>query len=296
MKRSLLEVKSIEDILIDSFVYIICAITMFVTIYPFYYILVISFNEGVDATLGGIYWLPRKFTFENYEKFFSDIKWLMGLGVTVLRTLIGSVVSVLFTTLVAYGLSFKELKYRKLYMLIIIVSMYFSGGIIPYYMLLKQLTLIDKFSVYIVPGALNIFFILVGLSFFADIPPSLRESAKIDGAGEFKVFRKIILPISMPFIATCLLFIGVGHWNNWFDSAFFIRNKNLRTLSYLMMEVINSTQVSAQTQQFGGGKQTITTLSVQAAAMMVATLPIICVYPFLQRYFVTGIMIGSVKE
>lgn len=269
---------------------------MFVTIYPFYYILVISFNEGVDATLGGIYWLPRKFTFENYEKFFSDIKWLMGLGVTVLRTLIGSVVSVLFTTLVAYGLSFKELKYRKLYMLIIIVSMYFSGGIIPYYMLLKQLTLIDKFSVYIVPGALNIFFILVGLSFFADIPPSLRESAKIDGAGEFKVFRKIILPISMPFIATCLLFIGVGHWNNWFDSAFFIRNKNLRTLSYLMMEVINSTQVSAQTQQFGGGKQTITTLSVQAAAMMVATLPIICVYPFLQRYFVTGIMIGSVKE
>ena len=296
MKRSLLKVNSMEDILIDSFVYIICAIIMFVTIYPFYYILVISFNEGVDATLGGIYWLPRKLTFENYEKFFSDIKWLMGLGVTVLRTLIGSVVSVLFTTLVAYGLSFKELKYRKLYMLIIIVSMYFSGGIIPYYMLLKQLTLIDKFSVYIIPGALNIFFILVGLSFFADIPPSLRESAKIDGAGEFKVFRKIILPISMPFIATCLLFIGVGHWNNWFDSAFFIRNKNLRTLSYLMMEVINSTQVSAQTQQFGGGKQTITTLSVQAAAMMVATLPIICVYPFLQRYFVTGIMIGSVKE
>ncbi len=296
MKRSLLKVNSMEDILIDSFVYIICAIVMFVTIYPFYYIFVISFNEGVDATLGGIYWLPRKFTFENYEKFFSDIKWLMGLGITVLRTVIGSVVSVLFTTLVAYGLSFKELKYRKLYMLIIIVSMYFSGGIIPYYMLLKQLTLIDKFSVYIIPGALNIFFILVGLSFFADIPPSLRESAKIDGAGEFKVFRKIILPISMPFIATCLLFIGVGHWNNWFDSAFFIRNKNLRTLSYLMMEVINSTQVSAQTQQFGGGKQTITTLSVQAAAMMVATLPIICVYPFLQRYFVTGIMIGSVKE
>jgi putative aldouronate transport system permease protein len=287
--------KSMEDIIIDFFIYLLCFIIMFATIYPFYYILIISFNEGVDASLGGIYWLPRKLTLDNYQKFFSDIKWLRGLGITVLRTVLGTAVGVLFTTLVAYGLSFKELVNRKVYMVIIIISMYFSGGIIPYYTLLKELHLIDKFAVYIIPGALNTFFILVGLSFFADIPSSLRESAKIDGASEWKVFRKIILPISTPFIATCILFVGVGHWNNWYDSAFFVRSKNLKTLSYLMMEVINSTQVSAISQQFGASSTT-TTVSIQTAAMIIATLPIICVYPFLQKYFVTGIMVGSVKE
>lgn len=136
---------------------------------------------------------------------------------------------------------------------------------------------------------------MVGISFFSDIPPSLRESAKIDGGSEWRIFRSIILPISKPFIATCMLFIGVGHWNNWYDSAFFIRTKSLRSLSYLMMEVINSTQVSAVSQKFGASSAT-TTVSIQAAAMIVATLPIICIYPFLQRYFVSGIMIGSVKE
>ena len=287
--------RSREDIIVDIVVYVLCAIIMFVTIYPFYYILVISFNEGIDASLGGIYWWPRKWTLDNYQKFFSDIKWLMGLGVTVARTVIGTFVGVLFTTLVAYGLSFKNLMNRKIYMIIIIISMYFSGGIIPYYTLLKELHLINRFLVYIIPGALNTFFILVGLSFFSDIPPSLRESARIDGASELKVFRKIILPISIPFIATCILFVGVGHWNNWYDSAFFIRTKSLRTLSYLMMEVINSTQVSAVSQQFGANSTT-TTISIQAAAMVVATVPIVCVYPFLQRYFVTGIMVGSVKE
>lgn len=287
--------KSKEDIIIDTVNYLLCAIIMFITIYPFYYILVISFNEGIDSTLGGIYWLPRKWTLDNYQKFFTDIKWLMGLGVTVLRTVLGTLTGVLFTTLVAYGLSFKELVHRKLYMVIIIISMYFSGGIIPYYTLLKEMHLINHFAVYIVPGALNTFFILVGLSFFADIPPSLRESAKIDGASEMKIFRRIILPISVPFIATCVLFVGVGHWNNWYDSAFFIRTKSLRTLSYLMMEVINSTQVSAVSQQYGASSTT-TTVSIQASAMIVSTVPIICVYPFLQRYFVTGMMVGSVKE
>ncbi|WMJ89052.1 carbohydrate ABC transporter permease [Anaerocolumna sp. MB42-C2] len=289
------KMKSKEDIVIDFFNYLLCIIIMFVTIYPFYYILVVSFNEGVDASLGGIYWWPRKWTLDNYQKFFSDVKWLRGLGITVLRTILGTFIGILFTTLVAYGLSFKELVNRKLYMVIIIISMYFSGGIIPYYTLLKELHLIDTFAVYIIPGALNTFFILVGLSFFSDIPSSLRESAKIDGASEWRVFRKIILPISTPFIATCILFVGVGHWNNWYDSAFFVRSKNLKTLSYLMMEVINSTQVSAISQQFGASSST-TTVSIQTAAMIIATLPIICVYPFLQRYFVTGIMVGSVKE
>lgn len=287
--------KSTEDKIVDVVIYIFCTLVLFLTVYPFYYIFIISFNEGIDASLGGIYWLPRKPTLENYTKFVSDIKWLKGLGMTLLRTVIGTGIGVFFTTLVAYGLSFKDLAYRKVYMVLIIISMYFSGGIIPYYTLLKTLHLTNTFYVYVIPGALNTFFLLVGLSFFQDIPGSLRESAKLDGAGELKVFTKIILPISKPFVATCVLFIGVAHWNNWYDTAFFVRDKNLATLSYLMMQVINSTQVTATSAQYGANLAT-TTLSIQAAAMMVSTIPIICVYPFLQKYFVSGMLVGSVKE
>jgi len=287
--------KNTEDKVVDTVIYLFCTIVLFCTIYPFYYILVVSFNEGIDATIGGIYWFPRAFTLENYERFFSDIRWLRGLGISVLRTVIGTGIGVLFTTLVAYGLSFRDLVGRKIYLIIIIISMYFSGGIIPYYTLLLELGLINTFGVYIIPGALNTFFLLIGLSFFGAIPASLRESAKIDGAGEMKVFVRIVLPISKPFLATCLLFMGVGHWNSWSDTAFFVRDQSLATLSFLMMQVINSTQVSATAAQAGATGAT-TTLSIQAAAMIVSTVPIICVYPFLQKYFVSGMMVGSVKE
>lgn len=290
--------KTTEDLIIDGVVYLFCLVVLFITIYPFYYILVISFNEGIDASLGGIYWWPRKFTLENYSRFFGDSKWLWGLVVTVLRTVVGSVIGVLFTTLVAYGLSFQELYGRKIYMTIIIISMYFSGGIIPYYMLLRELHLIDTFFVYVIPGALNTFFLMVGLSFFSDIPSSLRESARIDGAKEITVFSRIILPISKPFLATLTLFVGVGHWNNWYDSAFFVKTKSLRTLSYLMMEVINKSMISSSAASAAAqaGSTATTTLSIQTAAMVIAVAPILCIYPFLQKYFVTGIMIGSVKE
>lgn len=271
--------KTKEDWIVDSVIYILCTIILFVTVYPFWYVLVISFNEGVDATLGGIYWWPRKFTTSNYSQFFQDAKWLMGPGVTVLRTVVGTSIGVLFTMLVAYGLSFRELQGRKIYMTIIIVCMYFSGGLIPYYTLLKELHLIDTFYVYVIPGALNTFFLLVGLSFFDGIPASLRESAKIDGAGELKVFTSIILPISKPFLATLTLFIGVGHWNNWTDSAFFVKEKSLRTLSYLMMEIINRSMISqSSAAAAASANATVTPLSIQTAAMVLRRNPLCGVY------------------
>jgi len=286
---------AIEDRIIDVVVYATCALVLFLTLYPFYYILIISLNDGIDASLGGIYWWPRTFTLANFEGFFNDPKWIAGLVISVLRTVIGTVFSVFFTAIVAYGLSFRELAFRKTYMVIIILSMYFSGGVIPYYAVLKALHLINTFGVYVIPGAVNVFFLLVGISFFQEIPPSLRESAILDGASEMRVFRKIILPISSPFIATLVLFVAVGHWNNWYDTAFFVHDKGLRTLSYLMKEVINSSLVTTESANAGASVRT-TPLSVQTAAMVISTLPIICTYPFLQKYFVKGLMIGSVKE
>ncbi len=289
--------KSMEDKILDGIIYLFCILLIFITIYPFYYIFVVSFNEGIDASMGGIYWFPRKFTLENYYDFFTDLKWLKGLGISISSTVIGTIVSVLFTVLVSYAVSFHDLLNRKFYMTLIIVCMYFSGGVIPYYALLKSLGLINNYLVYIIPGALSTFFILIGTSFFEGIPGSLRESAKIDGAGELTVFSKIILPISKPFIATCILFTGVGKWNNWYDCTFFTQSKGLRNLAYLMMQVINSTQVSATAAAAGANSSTTTTtMSIQTAAMVVATVPIICIYPFLQKHFVTGMMIGSVKE
>ena len=288
--------RSTEDWIMDIVIYILAAAILIATVYPFYYTFILSFNEGVDASRGGIYWLPRKFTLDNYAKFFTDAKWMVGFGVSVARTVLGTVLGVLFTTLVSYGLSFRGLIGRKGYMIFVIVCMYFSGGVIPYYMVLRSLHLIDTFWVYVIPGALNLFFVIVGLSFFDGIPPSLRESAKIDGAGELTVFGKIILPISKPFLATLALFVGVAQWNNWYDSAFFTKSKGLRTLSYLMMEVINTNQRTSDLVASAHQASSTTSLSVQLAAMVIAVLPIVCVYPFLQKYFVGGMMIGAVKE
>ena len=290
------KMKPTEDKILDILCYIFCVLVVVNCLYPFYYIIILSFNEGIDASMGGIYWWPRKITLENYEKFFTDSKWLRGLLISISSTVLGTIISVFFTVLVAYALSFKDLKNRKFYMTMIIVCMYFSGGIIPYFSLLRFLKISNTYLVYLIPGALNIFFILIGTTFFEGIPGSLRESAKIDGAGELKVFTRIILPISKPFLATAVLFIGVGKWNNWHDCTFYIQNNNLRNLAYLMMQVINSTQVSATAMEFGASSTSTTSLSIQTAAMVVATVPIMCVYPFLQKYFVTGMMIGSVKE
>lgn len=290
--------RSREDWILDTVIYVLAFVILFVTVYPFYFVLMLSFNEGIDASMGGIYWLPRKFTLSNYNKFFTDWKWIRGLFVSVMRTLSGTALGVFFTTLVAYGMSFRELVGRKIYMTVIIVCMYFSGGIIPYYMVLRTLHLIDTFWVYIIPGMLNLFYITVGRSFFEGIPESLRESAKIDGAGEMTIYTRIIMPVSKPFMATLALFIGVGHWNNWYDSTFFVKTKTLRTLPYLMMEVINQNRISASdiNAAVHQSVNTTTSLSIQLAAMVISVVPIIFIYPFLQKYFVTGMMVGAVKE
>lgn len=199
--------------------------------------------------------------------------------------------------LVSYGLSDKKLVFRKVYMALIIFAMYFSGGLIPYYVLLKNLGLLNSFLVYIIPTALNTFFIFIAISFLDDIPAGLKESAKIDGASEMKIFRSIILPISLPLMVTILLFSAVGQWNAWFDSAFYVTNKQLRTLGYLLMEAINqaNTPTNAVSAAQAASNSMVDPLAVRVTAMMISVIPILFSYPFLQKYFVTGLTIGSVK-
>jgi putative aldouronate transport system permease protein len=284
---------------LDTVIYIFLGIIFFITAYPFYLSFVLSFSEGLDAANGGIYFWPRKFTLDNYKGFLSDQKWILAFGVTAVRTVAGTIVTTLFTCIVAYGLAQENLVGRKVYMAVAIVCLYFSGGLIPYYMLLRSLHLINSFLVYIIPMALNLFYALVAISFFQNLPKELHESAIIDGAGELTIFSRIILPVSKPLLATIAIFTGVGHWNSWFDSAYFIQNKNLRTLGFLMMEIINransNISTNAQTAAMMSVRLVLTPMAVQVTAMVIAVFPIMVIYPFLQKYFITGLTVGSVK-
>lgn len=287
-----------EDIVLDTVIYVLLAIIFFLCAYPFWYGLVISFNDSVDTSLGGVYFWPRVWTLDNYLKFFRDSTWAFSFLISVLRTVSGSVITTAFTMLVAYGLSHQHLVFRKVYMGIIIFSMYFSGGLIPYYVLLKNLRLLNTFFVYIIPSAINTFFIFIAMTFFNDIPAALKESAKLDGATEMRIFRSIILPVSLPLMATILLFSAVGQWNAWFDSAFYcLGRKDLRTLAYMLMEAINQANMPANAVSAAqaAASTRVNPLAVRVTAMMISVIPILIIYPALQKYFVTGLTIGSVK-
>ncbi|WP_078544709.1 carbohydrate ABC transporter permease [Litchfieldia alkalitelluris] len=291
--------RTVEDKIVDFVVYSILAIVFIVTFYPFYYLIIISFNDGVDATLGGIYFWPREFTLVNYETLVVDPKWILAFFVSVARTVVGVILGVLCTSIVAYGLAKKDLMFKKFYFALFIIGMYVSGGIIPLYVVLRSLHLLNTFWVYVIPGMLNIFLLFIAISFFREIPKELEESAKIDGASDLRIFISVVLPISKPVLATMALFTGVGQWNAWLDSAYFVQNENLRTLTYKMMEVIQKANIPIDLQgpgaEYAAKVAQSTPYSLQITAMVISVVPIICVYPFLQKYFVKGATIGAVK-
>lgn len=287
-----------KDFLFDSVIYIVLFIIMLTMLYPFYYVLIASFNKGSDTLLGGVYLWPRSVTLENYKIFLEDPKWYRAFLVTVARTITGTALGLLLTSLVAYALSHRDLLFSKTYFSIIVFAMYFSGGLIPYYVVLRSIGLLNSFAVYFVPSMLNTFFLLIAISFFREIPGEMKESAHMDGAGELVIFFRIILPVSTPVLATMALFMGIGQWNSWLDSAYFVQSENLRTLTYRMMEVINksnSPMDAIAVANSASASAGVTSFSLQVTSMVVSIVPIICVYPFLQKYFVHGIMLGSVK-
>lgn len=288
-----------EDKVVNVIVYILLAFIGIVTLYPFYYTIICSFNDGLDLMKGGVYLWPRKFTLSNYELFIGDEGWRHAFFISVARTIVGTVLCTGFTSMFSYALSRNNLMFKKGYRFLVIFTMYFSGGLIPYYVLLRSLGLLNTFWVYVIPGMVNTFFVMTGINFFASIPESMIEAAKIDGAREIKVLTKIVLPVSKPFLATLALFAAVGQWNSWLDSAYYVRDAGLQTLSFKMMTTINQTLATAANADTAGQMSqanTATSFTVQATAMAVSMIPIMCVYPFLQKYFVQGMMIGAVKE
>lgn len=284
-----------SDWVIDGVIWLLLIVFCFACLYPFWYIIVASFNDGYDMMRGGVYWWPRKFTLSNYATFFGEVAWTHSLRVSVLRTFVGGAATTLFTCLVAYALSRKNLIFGKTYRKLFVFSMYVSGGLIPFYFILRLLGLVNTFWVYIIPGMLNLYFVMVGINFFRSIPDALVESAHIDGASEIRIFAQIVLPLSMPFIATLALFSCVGQWNSWIDSVYYVSDKSLRPLAYQMVTLLNRTQGTSATNDISSAI-TMTTLTSQATAVVITIAPILMLYPFLQKYFVQGMLIGSVKE
>ena len=291
--------KTKEDWIVDSVVLLVTFLLLVITIYPFWYVIVLSFNDGVDALRGGIYLWPRKFTTANYQQFLTDQKWINAILVSVSKTLSGTALTVLFTCLVAYGLSTERLVFKRFYAVILLICMYFSGGLIPYYLTLRSYGLLNTFFVYIIPTMFSTYYCMLAMSFFREIPAALKESARLDGASELTIYVRIILPLSKPLLATLGLFAAVSQWNAWSDTAFYApSNPDLRSLAFLMRGVIVQNQVDTSSRAamlHAAQYSSVTATSVQMAAMIIAVLPIMMVYPFLQKHFVKGIMLGAVK-
>ncbi|OXS53821.1 ABC transporter permease [Cohnella sp. CIP 111063] len=284
-------------------IYAMLLLLAFTTFYPFWNALVISFNEGKDTALGGVTFWPRAWTWDNYETVFKDDRLLQAFFVSVLRTIVGTFMSILATAVFAYGMTKKELIGRKYYMIMCIVTIYFGGGLIPTYLLIRGLGLMDSFWVFIIPSLISVWNMIIFRTFFNGLPEGLQESAKIDGCGDWGTFFRIVLPLSGPVIATLSLFTAVAHWNDWFVPSIYINKEYLIPIQTLLRQILNSniatenlSQIDAAAAAALGRFRTITSRSLSMAIMMVATLPIVCVYPFVQRYFVKGVLIGSLKE
>ena len=298
MKRKSRIKRTRTEVAFDSINLIFLAGFALITAYPLWFCLVNSFNDGLDAMKGGIYLWPRIFSLENYKVVFQDGSIMRAMGVSILRVLIGTPLHILVTALAAYALSKSNLIGKKLYMVLGTVTMFFSGGLIPTFLNIRNLGLYDSFWVFILPSIFSFYDCLIFISFFKGLPNGLEEAAKIDGAGSFCIFFRIVLPLSMPVVATIALFSAVGHWNDYFSGVIYIRSDELIPIQTYLYRVIAQSGGAGMIERARmgvAGGTTVLTQSLRYATMVVSILPIICTYPFLQKYFVKGITLGAVK-
>ena len=293
MPNRSLKTYTIGDKVLVALMVLLC----FITLYPVWYTIVISFNDSTDSLRGGIYWFPRKFTLQSYITVFQDKTIIKAFRVTILRTLIGTVTNVLFTSMVAFALSKNHIIGRKFYMILGTITMFFGGGLIPYFILIKNIGLYDSFWVYVIPSLFNFYNMIIFMAFFRELPAGLEESAKLDGANEIVIFIRIILPLSLPVLATIALFTGVYHWNDYFMGVMYTNKQDLQPIQTFLYRIVASASASKTVVAMPAGvaAQQVSSQSVRLATMVVTTAPIVCVYPFLQKYFVKGMLIGSIK-
>lgn len=290
--------------------FIYCALIFLgiITLYPFWYAVVAAFNEGKDSLAGGVYFWPRSFTMENIARAFQNPLLFNSIQISIFRTVLSIVLSVFFTSLMAYAFTKKDLPGRTVLLFFFYFTTLFSGGLIPTFILYRQIGFLNNFWVYVIPGIFSFYNMIILRTAFYSVPASLSESARIDGCSEFRIFMQIIIPLSLPTFATIALFVGIANWNDWFTGAYFVSSNRERwTAATLLNSIVAAASFESSSGSAGEQaninnalmqiqSQTATPESLKMAFMVILTAPILAVYPFVQKYFVKGVMIGSIKE
>lgn len=292
--------KKSGDLLFNSVIGFIFVILCFITVYPFIYALSFSLSDGILALQKDLILWPVGWNLDNYRLIFKDNRVVTAAFISVSRTVLGALLFVAVTGLSAYSMSKKRLKGRKSIFIFFVIPMYIGGGLLPFYMLIHDLHLMNNFLVYIIPGCFSTFFMILMKVYMETIPEALEESAFLDGAGDTQIAFKIYLPLCIPVIVTVALFAGVGQWNSWFDSLLYVTNKKLRPLQMLLQNLMQENEAMSGAQLLEMGRNNkkrlrISSQSYQMAVLIVTTLPIVFIYPFAQKYFVKGMIIGAVK-
>ncbi len=290
--------KSKGDRIGDFFIYTICILFMIVCIYPFYYVIIYSISDPAQA-LKGIFLLPRGFSMETYRQLLRTNDIGSAYMVSIARTFFGTLLTIACSSFFAYLVTNQKMYFRKVIYRFVIITMYINAGLIPWYMVMKAYHLQNNFLLYILPGAVNAYYIVLIKTYMESLPKELEESAKIDGAGMFRIYGQIIFPLCKPIIATIGVFSVVGQWNQWTDNYFLVTSAKLQTLQMVLYNYLNQanrfTNMSGNSADAAAIAATITPTSIKMCITVLVVLPIMCVYPFLQRYFVKGIMMGAVK-
>lgn len=283
----------------DVVLLVILGLLALITLYPFYQVLIISVSNTVSYAQHPLYLLPYEFDTLGYRTIFHDKAFFTSLGVTLFVTIVGTALNMILSVAGAYALSRKTLIGRNVILGLIVFTMLFNGGVIPTYLVIMDLGLVNNIWVMVLPSAISTYYLIIMKNYFVSLPSSLLEAAKLDGANEVTILWRIIIPISMPFIATFFLFYAVERWNEWYQAYLYINKTEIQPLQIYLRNVLinmsnNLSQIAKQMMQ--SHTQKVNSQAIQMATIVVTTVPILCVYPFVQKHFVKGIMVGGIKE
>ncbi|GIP33662.1 carbohydrate ABC transporter permease [Paenibacillus sp. J2TS4] len=288
---------TIAERIFDFFNSLFMIMLCLATLYPFLYVLIASLSDPAWAVQQrGLIWFPHGFNLEAYKLVFDNPMIKTGYMNTLFIVVVGTAINVFMTALGAYGLSRQNVMWKNPIMFFIVFTMFFSGGLIPTYLLVTNLGMLDTLWALIIPGAVSAFNLIIMRTSFQGIPISLEESAKLDGANDFTVLFRIVLPLSMPVVAVMILFYGVGHWNSWFSAMIYLRDRELFPLQLVLREILITNSTDSMMTNVGAVDKMPIGETIKYATIIVATIPILLLYPFLQKYFVKGVMIGAIKE
>lgn len=295
--------RDVEEIVMDIIKYIFVVVFTLLCIYPFYYVIIYSISDPNLASQG-VRLLPKGFSLETYKKLLERDDLGLAFFISIARTVVGTGLCVFFTSFLAFLVTRKEMLGRKFVYRFVIITMYIGAGLVPWYLTMKGYGLKDNFLVYVIPGTINAYYMILIKTFIEQLPESLEEAAAIEGAGILNIFFRIIMPLSKPIIATVVVYCAVGQWNNWMDNFFLVHNTKLQTVQLILYNYLNSATAIAKNMETGGAaaaaaamnaSSAITPQSVQMTSIVITVIPIMLVYPFAQKYFTKGIMMGAVK-